>query len=122
MKRIKYLIEFGQGIDFHGEDPSRAVCKAVEDAVSHCCLSGMMESPAMQIPGSSVEIAVHAGVPHHAAVDTAAIPPLISAIPAQVRVTVEEGGLAVTDVCESDGSVSHILMANAAITLWIVTP
>ncbi|SFR00336.1 Lin0512 family protein [Desulfoscipio geothermicus] len=41
MKR--YIIEFGTGIDFHGQDPTGAARKAVRDAVSHSCLCGLSE-------------------------------------------------------------------------------
>lgn len=41
MKR--YIIEFGTGIDFHGQDSTGAARKAVRDAVSHSCLCGLSE-------------------------------------------------------------------------------
>jgi uncharacterized protein (TIGR02058 family) len=41
MKR--YIIEFGLGIDFHGQDVNRAAEKAVTDAVSRSCLCGLKE-------------------------------------------------------------------------------
>ncbi|NMA49695.1 MAG: hypothetical protein GX947_08000 [Tissierellia bacterium] len=41
MKR--YIIEFGIGVDFHGQDVTRAAEKAVLDAVSKSCLCGLEE-------------------------------------------------------------------------------
>lgn len=41
MKR--YVIEFGTGIDFHGQDGTGAAKKAVRDAVSRSCLCGLQE-------------------------------------------------------------------------------
>lgn len=41
MKR--YIIEFGIGMDFHGQDVNKAAQKAVKDAVSKSCLCGLTE-------------------------------------------------------------------------------
>jgi uncharacterized protein (TIGR02058 family) len=41
MKR--YIIEFGMGADFHGQDVNKAAQKAVKDAVSRSCLCGLQE-------------------------------------------------------------------------------
>lgn len=43
MKKGRYIIEFGMGIDFHGQDVAHAAEKAVKDAVSRCCLCGFKE-------------------------------------------------------------------------------
>jgi conserved hypothetical protein len=39
----RYVIEFGLGADFHGQDVNRAAEKAVADAVSRSCLCGLKE-------------------------------------------------------------------------------
>ena len=39
----RYIIEFGMGTDFHGQDVSKAAAKAVKDAVSRSCLCGLSE-------------------------------------------------------------------------------
>lgn len=39
----RYVIEFGLGADFHGQDTNRAAEKAVTDAVSRSCLCGLKE-------------------------------------------------------------------------------
>ncbi len=41
MKR--YIIEFGIGMDFHGQDVNKAAQKAVKDAISKSCLCGLSE-------------------------------------------------------------------------------
>ncbi|MBD5638705.1 Lin0512 family protein [Clostridium botulinum] len=44
MKLIKrYIIEFGLGMDFHGQDVNKAAHKAVLDAISKSCLCGLKE-------------------------------------------------------------------------------
>lgn len=40
---IRYVIEFGIGIDFHGQSVTRAAKKALADAVSKSCLAGLSE-------------------------------------------------------------------------------
>lgn len=37
----KYVIEFGMGIDFHGQDVTKAAVKAAKDAISRSCLIGL---------------------------------------------------------------------------------
>ncbi|WP_073271002.1 Lin0512 family protein [Alkalibacter saccharofermentans] len=41
MKR--FVIEFGMGIDFHGQDVNVAASRAVKDAISRSCLVGLNE-------------------------------------------------------------------------------
>ncbi len=55
MKR--YIIEFGLGIDFHGQDVNRAAEKAVTDAVSRSCLCGLKE--VLNIDDMSKEVLVN---------------------------------------------------------------
>lgn len=43
MKKQRYLIEIGTGVDMHGGDVTNAACKAVRDALSHCCMAGVRE-------------------------------------------------------------------------------
>ena len=39
----RFIIEFGLGTDFHGQDVNKAAQKAVRDAMSRCCLCGLSE-------------------------------------------------------------------------------
>lgn len=39
----RYIIEFGLGTDFHGQDVTKAAVKAVKDAISRSCLCGLWE-------------------------------------------------------------------------------
>lgn len=59
----RYIIEFGTGIDFHGQDNTGAARKAVRDAVSHSCLCGLKEICGLtDLNGIVVEVTV--AVPH----------------------------------------------------------
>ena len=39
----RFVIEIGMGIDFHGQDVTRAAVKAAKDAISRSCLIGLEE-------------------------------------------------------------------------------
>lgn len=39
----RFIIEFGLGIDIHGQDVNKAAQKAVKDAISKSCLIGLDE-------------------------------------------------------------------------------
>ena len=39
----RYIIEFGIGMDFHGQDVAKAAVKAVKDATTKSCLCGLKE-------------------------------------------------------------------------------
>jgi uncharacterized protein (TIGR02058 family) len=38
MSAVLYVLEFGMGVDLHGEDCTKAACRAVFDAVRHSSL------------------------------------------------------------------------------------
>ena len=48
MAKKRFVLEFGTGIDLHGEDNTKAACRAVKDAVSRSCLCGLMEIHGIQ--------------------------------------------------------------------------
>jgi uncharacterized protein (TIGR02058 family) len=47
-ERKRFIVEIGTGIDIHGEDATKAACRAVKDAVSRSCLCGLLEILALQ--------------------------------------------------------------------------
>jgi len=47
-KRKRFIVEIGTGIDIHGEDTTKAACRAVKDAVSRSCLCGLLEIVELQ--------------------------------------------------------------------------
>jgi len=42
-KTDRFIIEFGMGIDFHGQDVTKAAVKAAQNAISKSCLVGLSE-------------------------------------------------------------------------------
>ncbi len=39
----RFIVELGTGADLHGEDVTKAACRAVKDAISRSCLCGLVE-------------------------------------------------------------------------------
>ena len=39
----RFIIEFGMGMDFHGQDVNKAAAKAIKDAITKSCLIGLNE-------------------------------------------------------------------------------
>lgn len=58
-----YAIEFGLGVDLHGQDPTRAAIKAVKNAVQHVSLPGMRQIAGVTDTSSQVYIDITLGVP-----------------------------------------------------------
>ncbi|MBU5437422.1 Lin0512 family protein [Tissierella sp. MSJ-40] len=54
MKR--FIIEFGIGVDFHGQDVNRAAEKAIQEAISRSCLCGLKEILNIENLDDNVEI------------------------------------------------------------------
>ena len=45
----RYLIEFGMGMDFHGQDVSKAAVKAAKNAISNSCYVVLQELRGMEV-------------------------------------------------------------------------
>ena len=54
----RYIIEFGMGTDFHGQDVTKAAVKAVRDAISRSCLCGLREVLALEDLDRDVKVTV----------------------------------------------------------------
>ncbi|MDY0235257.1 MAG: Lin0512 family protein [Gudongella sp.] len=89
MKR--YIIEFGMGVDFHGQDVTRAAEKAVLDAVSKSCLCGLEEVLEIKNLNDAVAINVTLAVTRPEEVDEDRVKACLPI--GKKRITVKEGGL-----------------------------
>jgi uncharacterized protein (TIGR02058 family) len=112
----KFLVEFGMGTDFHGQDVNKAAKKAVKDAVSRSCLCGLQEL--LDIPeeefGARVLIRATVAVSRPEEVDTADVASVFPVGAAQV--TAVRGGLTVDGLCiprfgDTDRSIEAALAA-----------
>ena len=84
------VLEFGMGVDVHGDDPTTAACRAVSDAIRHSSLPFFRE---VRDRGGKMLVDVTVGVPNAARVDVARVR---NELPhGEVTVRPVEGGLRV---------------------------
>jgi uncharacterized protein (TIGR02058 family) len=104
MAKKRMVLEIGMGTDIRGRDPTKAACRALEDALRHNCL--MIARALGQSPQAMI-VDVHIGVPRPELVDEAQV---LAVLPyGKGTVTVVEGGLEIPDEQGGDGT----LIANA---------
>jgi uncharacterized protein (TIGR02058 family) len=89
MKR--FIVEFGMGTDFHGQDVNKAAVKAVRDAVSRSCLSGLVDVLDIKDLDTDVQINVTVSVSDPAAVNPEDIAKCLPV--GKVSVNAVQGGL-----------------------------
>ena len=68
----RYLVEFGTGADLHGMDVTEAASKAVKDAVSHCCMCGLVEALGLNDLKHDMRVSMKIAAPDPEHVDTEA--------------------------------------------------
>jgi uncharacterized protein (TIGR02058 family) len=66
MSTVPYVLEFGMGVDLHGEDCTKAACRAVFDAVRHSSLPLLNE---IRERGGTMLVDVTVAVPEPATVN-----------------------------------------------------
>ena len=66
MSAKPYVLEFGMGVDVHGQDSTTAACRAVSDAIRHSSLPFFRE---VRERGGRMLVDVTVGVPDPASVD-----------------------------------------------------
>src|ERR671928_98921 len=70
MSAVRYVLEFGMGVDLHGGDCTKAACRAVSDAIRHSSLPLLAE---IRARGGTMLVDVTVGVPDPSAVDVEAV-------------------------------------------------
>ncbi|MDK2870692.1 MAG: hypothetical protein PWQ16_43 [bacterium] len=112
----RFAIELGMGVDLHGEDYTRASVKAVKDAVSRVCLSGLVEVLNLSLDDIRVEVIL--GIPKGGEIKEEEVR---KAIPiGKVEVRVEEGGLKVPGIyVPKFGKTSTIIVVNACVIVKV---
>jgi len=89
----RYIIEFGLGTDFHGQDVNRAAEKAVSDAISRSCLCGLKEILEIEDLDNEISINVTIAVSDPVKIDEAKIKKCLPI--GKVKVVPVKGGLKV---------------------------
>ncbi|WP_304508643.1 Lin0512 family protein [Anaerotignum sp.] len=118
----RYIIEFGIGTDFHGQDAGKAAVKAVRDAVSRSCLCGLTEVLGLEDLDKSVKIKVTVAMSSPEKADSEEI---VKCLPiGEVEVKAVKGGLQVPGLYiprfgDKDESIEA---AIAAVEVWILEP
>jgi uncharacterized protein (TIGR02058 family) len=90
MSAVPYVLEFGMGVDLHGEDCTKAACRAVFDAVRHSSLPLLNE---IRERGGTMLVDVTVAVPDPNSVDLEVVK---AELPhGQISVQAVSGGLRV---------------------------
>jgi uncharacterized protein (TIGR02058 family) len=92
MSVTAYVLEFGMGVDLHGEDSTKAACRAVFDALRHSSLPLLQE---IRGRGGEMVVEVTVAVPDAGSVDLEAVKR--ECPHGEITVRAVEGGLHVPD-------------------------
>lgn len=114
----RFIVEIGTGIDLHGEDATKAACRAVKNAVSSSCLCGLMEVVGIE-DLDSVRIEILVAVPNPQDVD---LDRVMGEVPiGRKKAEAVEGGMIADGLCvpRFAPECSRIIVANAAVTVFI---
>jgi uncharacterized protein (TIGR02058 family) len=114
----RFIVEIGTGIDLHGENATKAACRAVRDAVSRSCLCGIVEVLGIQ-DLSALDVEIVVAVPRPEDVDLAKV---ITEVPiGRKTARAVEGGMMVKGLCVAQfaADFDQVMVANAAITVFI---
>ena len=116
----RFLTELGTGADLHGMDVMEAATRAVKDAVSHCCMCGLVETLGIQDLKKDMRISLKIAAPDPAGVDPEALKKLL--IADDVDVEVVQGGMLQNGLhVDEFGRGDQIVVVNAGITVYVRT-
>lgn len=114
----RYLIEFGTGADLHGMDVMEAAARAVRDAVSHCCMCGLVDTLHLASLHTDMKIKLKVAAPWPEKVDGEALKKLM--IADDVEVEVVQGGMLLNGLhVDEFGEGDQIVIVNAGITVYV---
>ena len=116
--RKRFIVEIGTGVDLHGEDVTKAACRAVENAISRSCLCGLMEIAGVKDTGK-VEVEIVVATPKPEAVDLERVK--AAAPVGRKTATSVLGGMTAKGLCvpQFGKDCDQIMVANAAITVYV---
>ncbi|MGD9950593.1 MAG: Lin0512 family protein [Desulfobulbus sp.] len=121
MGKKRFIVELGCGVDLHGMDVTKAACRAVRDAVSRSCLCGLVEILGRSnFEGVVVEVTVACPFPEQ--VDASKV---LAELPVgEPELNTVQGGMVTDGLCVNafGAECSSILIANAAVTVFVETP
>lgn len=118
----KFIVEFGMGTDFHGQDVTKAASKAVKDAVSRSCLCGLEDVLELEDLDEQVYVRATVAVSRPEELDKDKVAQMLPV--GRVQVVAVQGGLQVDGLCieafgDSDKSIEA---AIAAVEVFVDLP
>lgn len=120
METKRFIVEIGTGADLHGEDVTKAACRAVRDAISRSCLCGLVEIMGIKdLQAIHVDILVASPRPDDVDLEQVKATAPIG----QKTARSVAGGMVVEGLCVPDFApdCSQIVVVNAAVTVSIGT-
>lgn len=118
MNLQRYVIELGVGTDLHGQDVTKAAVKAVRDAISRCCLCGIVEILRLTDLHKMV-VKVNVAAPYPELVRTDEV---LNQIPfGQKEIVVKKGGMEVAGMLVPGlgDTVDSIVVVNSCVTVYV---
>jgi uncharacterized protein (TIGR02058 family) len=119
----RFIIEIGCGVDQHGHknDCSNAAIKAIKNAISNNCLTGLFEICGLKEPSDILRMKVHVkiGAPYPEKINEKKV---LKAIPFGTKsIEVVQGGLVANGIMIKElGDMSDkMIICNAAVTVSI---
>lgn len=117
----RYLIEFGQGADLHGEDHTNAAMKAVKDAMQHCCMAGVKDIFGLEAAPGNIRVEADIFAPAPNQVNVTPIQEYLSFYETEIKVHpggASARGLSVPEMGKGD----HITIVLAVLTVFVNIP
>ena len=119
----RFLVELGSGIDQHGhnDDCTNAAIKAIKNAISNNCLTGLIEICGLKEPKDLLKLKVHVkiGAPYPENIDEKKV---LKAIPfGEKSINVVKGGLVAKGIMikEFGDTSDNIIVCNVSVTVSI---
>jgi uncharacterized protein (TIGR02058 family) len=123
MTEKRYIVQMGCGTDQHGHknDCSTAAQKAIKNAISNNCLTGLIEICNLSTPKELLKMKVHVkiGAPFPEKINKDKV---LKAIPfGKKSIEIVKGGLAATGIKieELGDATDTMIMCNAAVTVSV---
>ena len=114
----RYLVEIGYGADLHGMDVMEAAKRAVTDAVSHCCMCGLVEALGVRDLRSEIRVSIKIGAPDPDGIDPEPLKKLL--ITDNVDVEVVQGGMLLGGIHRDEfGEGDQIMIVIAGLTVYV---
>ncbi|MHA1491817.1 MAG: Lin0512 family protein [Promethearchaeota archaeon] len=121
----RFIVQIGMGVDQHGHDNNctKAAMKAIKNAISRNCLTGLLEICNLKNPKDLLGMKVHVkiGAPLPETVDKNKV---LKAVPFGIKsIEIEKGGLIAQGIMikELGDTSDNIIVCIAAVTVSVKT-